>query len=91
MRKRLVLKRGFHLTARHLAPPGSPAGKKVAAYVRALLDGEAEPSDERRKLLPPIGACTVRRVPGFALALWYVEGEDFISFYAVKRWGDWGE
>jgi hypothetical protein len=90
MPKRLVLKRGFQLTARHLAPPGSRAGKKVAAYIRALLEGQAEPSDERDVPLPPIGICTVRRVPGFALALWYVEGEDFIAFYALKRWGDWG-
>ena len=36
-----------------------------------------------------MGRCLVGRVPGTAIALWYAEGEDYVTLHAVKRWGDW--
>ena len=88
MRRRLIPRRSFHVTARLLAPPGSPAGRKVAATIDHPLDGWA-PAERVPVTIPPTLSCWACLVPGTALALWYSDGDDYVTLHAVKLWGDW--
>jgi hypothetical protein len=88
VRRRLIPKQSFHVTRRHLAPIGSPVGRKLAATIEHLLDGWT-PDERRRVVIAPSLACWACRVPGTALALWYNEGEDYVTLHAVRRWGVW--
>ncbi len=88
MLRRSIPKRGFYTTLRALAPPGTSTARKVTATIVGLLEGRA-PAEIREVALPPVGRCLVGRVGGTGLGLWYVEGEDYVTLYAVKRWGDW--
>jgi hypothetical protein len=88
MTRRLIPKRGFYITQRALVPPGTSTARKLATTIADLLEGRA-PAEIREVTLPPVGRCLVGRVPGTAIGLWYAEGEDYVTLYAVKRWGDW--
>lgn len=80
--KRLIIKRGWAATAAARTPAGSSAARKVRAALVALLEGPSEP--DRIELLPPHQECSVRYVAGTSLEIWYIDGADFVSLYALK-------
>jgi hypothetical protein len=84
--KRVILTRGYWITARALAPAGSTTAKKVQAAITAIAEGTGNLQLVREVVLPPVRTCLVQRVRGTAVDIWYNIGDEVVVVYALKLW-----
>src|SRR5262249_52595492 len=86
---RLILRKGFFLTAKRVAPPGSSTMRKLADALEELRAAwpDLPGAEDVEREVPPVARCWERRVRGTALVVCFSVGQEGVAILAVKVLG----